>query len=304
MLQTDERQQSDRAYVCPQCKGELETGKDQLVCRPCGARYSILDEIPDFTLQDLSQSDSPIMRGVEQIDRLAPIYETKLWYPMVLKLYGGWKSPSLQEIARLFSTIVAPVEGQILDVACGPATYGRRMASPTKTVYGIDISMGMLRQGASYIERDRIPNVYLARARVEALPFRPAFFDGAVCGGSLHLFADTVAALREIGAVMKEDAPLAVMTFCAGERGILRFRRVRDRVEQDHGTHILELPELKGYLAEAGFTDFQPQVYGSLLVFSARRGGSPAPFPGAVVAAGAERCPCSGAHAGDPGGVV
>jgi len=58
--------------------------------------------------------------------------------------------------------------------------------------------MGMLRQGARYIECDRIPNVYVARGRVEALPFRPAFLDGAVCGGSLHLFADTVAALREI----------------------------------------------------------------------------------------------------------
>ena len=279
MLQTDERQQSDRTYtllacyVCPQCKGELETGKDQLVCPACSARYSILGGIPDFTFQDLSQSDHPVLRGVEQIDRLAPIYETKLWYPMVLKLYGGWKSPSLQEIARLLATIVAPAGGHILDVACGPATYGRRIASPTKTVYGIDISMGMLRQGAKYVERDRIPNVYLARARAEALPFRPAFLDGAVCGGSLHLFADTVAALREIGAAMREGAPLAVMTFCAGDGGILRFRRVREHVEQDHGTHVFELPELEGYLAEAGFTDFRPQAYGSLLVFSARRGG-------------------------------
>jgi ubiquinone/menaquinone biosynthesis C-methylase UbiE/uncharacterized protein YbaR (Trm112 family) len=279
MLQIDERQQSDRAdmplasYVCSQCKGELAIGEDELTCSACGVCYPIVDGIPDFIPQDLSQSDSPILRGVEQIDRLAPIYETKLWYPMVLKLYGGWKSPALQEIARLLATIVAPVEGRILDVACGPATYGRRIASPTKTVYGIDISMGMLRQGAKYVERDRIPNVYLARARVEALPFHPATFDGAVCGGSLHLFADTVAALHEIGAAMKEGAPLAVMTFCAGDGGILRFRRVRDHVEQDHGTRIFELPELEGYLAEAGFADFQPQTYGSLLVFSARRRG-------------------------------
>jgi len=74
MLQTDERLQSDRAYVplawyvCPQCKGELETGKDQLVCSACGARYAVLGGIPDFTFQDLSRSDHPILRGVEQID--------------------------------------------------------------------------------------------------------------------------------------------------------------------------------------------------------------------------------------------
>ncbi len=279
MLQVNERQQSDRAdtpwatYVCPACKGELAFGEDELTCPACGVCYPIVEGIPDFIPQDLSQSESPVLRGVAQIDRLAPIYETRFWYPLVLKLYGGWRSPSLHEIAHMLSEIVAPVQGQILDVACGPATYGRRIASPAKTVYGIDISMGMLRQGARYIERDQIPNVYLARAQVEALPFRPATFDGAICGGSLHLFADTVAALREVGVTMKEGAPLAVMTFWAGDRGILRFSWARAHIDEEHGAHVFELSELEGYLSEAGLTDFQPQTYGSLLVFSARRRG-------------------------------
>jgi SAM-dependent methyltransferase len=277
MLQIGERQQGDRTYtpltcyVCPQCKGELVIGEDEFTCPACSVCYPIVDGIPDFIPQDLSQSESPVLRGVAQIDRLAPIYETRLWYPLVLKLYGGWSSPSLQEIAHMLSEILASVHGRVLDVACGPATYGRRIASPAKTVFGIDVSMGMLRQGVAYIEREQIPNVYLARARVEALPFRPGTFDGVVCGGSLHLFADTVAALHEVGVTMKEGAPLAVMTFWAGDRGILRFSRIRAHVEGEHGVHVFELPELEGYLAEAGLTDFRPQAYGSLLVFGARR---------------------------------
>ena len=133
--------------------------------------------------------------------------------------------------------------------------------------------MGTLRQGMAYIEREGIPNVYLARAQVEALPFRPATFGGAVCGGSLHLFADTVAALREVGATLKTGAPLAVMTFWAGDRGVLRYPWVRAHIEEEHGAYIFELSALEGYLAEAGFDDFQPRTYGSLLVFSARRCG-------------------------------
>jgi ubiquinone/menaquinone biosynthesis C-methylase UbiE/uncharacterized protein YbaR (Trm112 family) len=262
------------AFVCPTCRGDLAIGEDELTCLRCGICYPISGGIPDFIVQDLAQSGNPILRGVAQIDRLAPIYETRLWYPLVLKLYGGWSSPGLHEIADMFSKILAPVQGRILDVACGPATYGRRIASPSRAVYGIDISMGMLRQGMAYLEREGIPQVYLARAQVEALPFRLATFDGAVCGGSLHLFADTVAALREVGMTMKEGAPLAVMTFWAGDRGVLRYPWIRTHIEEEHGAHVFELPQLERYLAEAGFAGFRPQTHGSLLVFSARRCGT------------------------------
>lgn len=125
--------------------------------------------------------------------------------------------------------------------------------------------MGMLRQGAAYVEQDHIPGVRFTRAKVEALPFPDALFDAAICSGSLHLFADTALALREIGRPMKAGAPLAVMTFVAGNRGILRFRWVREHVERDHGAHVFEISELKEYLAQAGCDGFRPQPSGSPL---------------------------------------
>jgi ubiquinone/menaquinone biosynthesis C-methylase UbiE len=41
----------------------------------------------------------------------------------------------------------------------------------------IDASMSMLRRLVRYVERDRIPNVHFARAKVEALPFPAGLFD-------------------------------------------------------------------------------------------------------------------------------
>jgi ubiquinone/menaquinone biosynthesis C-methylase UbiE len=98
---------------------------------------------------------------------------------------------------------VGSTGGVILDVACGPGTYGRRVASKSRTIYGIDASMSMLRRGVRYVERDHIPNVHFARAKVEALPFQGGLFDAAICAGSLNHFSDTVFALREIGRTMK-----------------------------------------------------------------------------------------------------
>ena len=205
------------------------------------------------------------------IDRMASIYESNLWYPVVMKLYGGFHSPSLLQLVSIVTQKVQSTKGRVLDIACGPGTYGRRIASPTKEVFGIDVSMGMLRQGAAYVAKEGIPNVHFARARVESLPFEDGLFDAVLCCGSLHLFADTLIALREMARVMKPAAILSVFTFAAGRGGILNFRRVREWSLKNHGLHVFELPEMDRYLTASGFEDFQPEISGSTLTFSARK---------------------------------
>ena len=87
----------------------------------------------------------------------------------------------------------------------------------------------MLRQGAAYAAAEGVANLHFARARVEALPFADARFDGAVCCGSLHLFADTVAALNEMARTMKPGAILASFTFTPGDGGLLKYPAFRRR---------------------------------------------------------------------------
>jgi ubiquinone/menaquinone biosynthesis C-methylase UbiE len=161
------------------------------------------------------------------------------------------------------------VKGRIVDVACGPGTFGRRLVTPSRMVYGIDISMGMLQQGLQFTQEEQIDKSHFARAQVECLPFGNKCFDGAICCGAFHLFADTLVALQEIGRTLKVGAPLAVFTFTAGDAGILRFRWIREHVRQDHGAHIFEIRELEGYLSKSGFKAFQPKIQGSVLTFSA-----------------------------------
>jgi ubiquinone/menaquinone biosynthesis C-methylase UbiE/uncharacterized protein YbaR (Trm112 family) len=256
-------------YVCPTCKGHLCQEDGALRCPACSQTYPIKEGIPDFIREELSQSKDPELRRMRFIDRMGRIYETKLWYPIVLNVFGGFHSPSLAQLVSIVSQMVQSTRGRVLDVACGPGTYGRRIASPSKEVFGIDVSMGMLRQGAIYTAKEGIPNVHFARARVEALPFESELFDATLCCGSLHLFKDTVIALREMARVMKPGAILAVFTFTAGRGGILKFRRVRERYRKDQGLHVFELPEMEQYLTASGFKDFQPEVAGSILTFSA-----------------------------------
>lgn len=257
-------------YVCPLCKHLLCQEYGLLRCSSCPKDYPIRDGIPDFILEELSKSADPVLHRMRFIDRMASIYETRLWYPIVMNLHGGFQSPSLAEIVRIMAQNIQSANGRVLDVACGPGTYGRRVASASKEVFGIDISMGMLRQGAAYTAKEGTP-MHFARARVEALPFQDRLFDATLCCGSLHLFADTVTALREMARVMKPEAILSVFTFTAGRGGILKFRGVREWSRRKHGLHVFELPEMELYLTAAGFKDFQPKVSGSILTYSARK---------------------------------
>ncbi len=258
-------------YVCPTCKRHLRQEKDSLCCAMCSREYAINQGIPEFLSEELWRSDDPVLRRMTAIDKMAGIYETKLWYPIVMAIYGGARSPSMAELIRKVCRDVEPASGAVLDVACGPGTFGRHVASASKPVFGIDVSRGMLRQGAANTAKEGVTNMHFARARVEALPFEARFFDAVICCGSLHLFADTSMALGELARVMKPGAILSVFTFTAGDGGILKYRRVREWSRKNHGLHVFELGELKRYLEDSGFEGFRPEVTGSVLQFSALR---------------------------------
>ncbi len=255
-------------YVCPQCKSKLDSRGTALVCPVCQHANPIVDGIPDFLVDDPERSSDPVLRSVGRIDRMARFYESKWWYPLVLNVYGGWHCTTLAKLVDILREIVEPVQGLILDVACGPGTYGRRVASENNIIYGIDISLGMLHQGVVYAAQEKIANIHFSRNRVESLPFADQLFDAAICSGSLHLFPNPVQALREINRVLKTAAPLAVMTFTPGDKGLFKHAWARKRV-QARGFHLFSLPEMERLLVESGFVDFQPKTFGSVLTFGA-----------------------------------
>ena len=108
-------------YVCPVCKLGLRQEEGALRCPTCSQAYPIIEGIPDFIREELSLSTDPVLRRMRFIDRMASIYETKLWYPMILKIYGGLHSPSLEQLIDTVSQKVQSTKGRLLDVACGPA---------------------------------------------------------------------------------------------------------------------------------------------------------------------------------------
>ena len=260
-------------YVCPRCRGRLVVeGGSRLLCGPCRLAYPIIGGIPDFILDNLAKSPHLILQRVKVFDWLARFYDWKPVYPFAVRVYAGWRV-SHARIMRLMVELVAGVKGLILDVACGPGTLGRRLAHRHREIYGIDMSWGMLREGAALATRERINTVHFARALAEALPFPDGCFEAALCGAALHLLADPLQGLVEISRTLKPGAPLAATTVMAGDHGLFKYRAFREHMDKSHGLHTFSLEELAQLTAQAGFQDFQPQVFGSLVAFRVRKQG-------------------------------
>jgi ubiquinone/menaquinone biosynthesis C-methylase UbiE/uncharacterized protein YbaR (Trm112 family) len=258
-------------YVCPACKHKLELSENVLRCGAGKINYPVVGGIPDFLLEDREQTLSPFMHSM--MTSIVRLYETPLWYVPILKLAGGKDAPSYGEVIRMMVTLMDVHHGMLLDAACGPGTWGRRLASPAMEVYGIDISWSMLRQGVRVADNQRINNIRFAHARVESLPFIDRQFDAAYCGGALHGFPDTVGSLREIGRTLKPGAPLVVLTFLNREQTLVRIRRSAEaRNDKLVKLHFFEVPELEQDLAQAGFEGFEPHIYGGVIIFRARKG--------------------------------
>jgi len=86
--------------VCPFCELRLSFSEVGYSCRSCQRTYSIRNGIPSFLTQTESQGENPMIRSVGRVDKLAKIYETRLWCPIVYHIYGGIGIPSTKEAVK------------------------------------------------------------------------------------------------------------------------------------------------------------------------------------------------------------
>lgn len=129
---------------------------------------------------------------------VAETYESKF----VPALFADW-APHVADMGDVTT-------GQsVLDVACGTGAVARAAAErvgPAGRVVGVDLNQAML----TVAERV-CPGIELRQADVSSLPFEQATFDVALCQMALMFFPDRVAALREMGRVVKPEGTVVIM---------------------------------------------------------------------------------------------
>lgn len=159
---------------------------------------------------------------------------------------------------------------RLLDVGCGTG-YARECLRGNKKLFeliGCDIAPAMLVQAAARREDSSHP-FYPVGADVHHLPFKDGFIDAVLFSLVMQWMYPGLAALREVGRVMKPGSYAVVTTF--GEMTLHELRSAFKKV--DDAPHVSEFAPLEAVIEWAGkggfevlntSTDFQQLYYGSV----------------------------------------
>jgi SAM-dependent methyltransferase len=130
---------------------------------------------------------------IRRFDAMAGSYdELEPWYE---HLYARLHAILGFELART----PAVARRRALDAGCGTGFQTALLAGAGYAAHGVDVAGAALA-----VARARLPAAGLARASVEALPYRDASFDAVVClGSTLSFVEDPARALAEMGRVLR-----------------------------------------------------------------------------------------------------
>ena len=121
---------------------------------------------------------------------------------------------SLPETVPVVSSLLADVDGVILDAGCGPhpaASIALAREPRPRTLVALDLSVGTVRLARARARADGAPILGVV-GDLEALPFRDGGVDAALSDDTIEHVPDDRAAIAELMRATRPGAPVVVAT--------------------------------------------------------------------------------------------
>ena len=99
----------------------------------------------------------------------------------------------------------------VLDVCCGPGTFGRAFAPLVARVVGVDFTPAMIAKARSIAGDAHLANVAFACGDGNALPFADGTFDLALCTYAFHHLPEPGRVLGQMARVVRKGGRVAVV---------------------------------------------------------------------------------------------
>jgi ubiquinone/menaquinone biosynthesis C-methylase UbiE len=185
---------------------------------------------------------------------LVQIYETRFW--RLSPVIAALAQISFEQEYQLIKT-AANLENasKVLDLACGPGLYARRLARDLGAglVFGLDVSLPMLRRASELTQIESLKNLILIHANALELPFEADEFDVINCGGALHLFPDPQHVLSEVHRVLKPGGRFTLAALRHGANPLGEHFSAARRLF--YGINSFTQHDLDARLRQAGFSE-------------------------------------------------
>lgn len=173
------------AMRCVHCSGPLRLGEACLSCVACGRQFSFANGVP-MLLDDQDSATQVGARHMEALFRFPSFYRLKF---NLLRILNPTDDLNVADFLR---------QKRIVDVGCGPFTYGYDVTLP-QSIVGLDLSPQFVR---AMSEHDPM-NLYVV-ANAKKIPFADKTFDTALLRFVIHhVPGNTAELLHEVARVTR-----------------------------------------------------------------------------------------------------
>lgn len=251
--------------VCPHCRSRLQEAAGSWSCTGCQRVYPVVDGFVDFSPEIRHQGGLGQL-GME-IPPLVSIYERHLRPNFVRSMGRNWDgalTPAREDDYLL--NHVQPVDGLVLDLACGAGRWTRTLVGKfgEDGVIGFDLSYASLRAS-----RAVIPNTLLVRGNALELPFADQTFGAINCSNSLQLIPNTPQVLKEVGRTLSPGGTFTCFTFRKSPPGA--YRAFQGTLERILSVRAFAVDDLRSWLDAANMELIDVSGPNLALLFTARR---------------------------------
>jgi ubiquinone/menaquinone biosynthesis C-methylase UbiE/uncharacterized protein YbaR (Trm112 family) len=206
--------------VCPTCRARLAlTAPARLACTGCGAAWPIERGLPRLYREATVRGSDRLMRLF--YDGLPSLHDPLTRHLLPLLQAGGTEAALRDGYMKridLAALTPSPDGGprRILEIGVGaganlPLVQRDLPPGVDAEIWGLDLSLGMLRQCERRLRRWTGPKVHLLAADAHALPFPDGAFDRVFHVGAMGSFRDGRRVLAEMARVARPGTPIVVV---------------------------------------------------------------------------------------------
>jgi SAM-dependent methyltransferase len=234
-------------------------------CTACQRQYPVINQFVDFSPEIKHQGGFGQL--VMELDFLVRFYESTGRPAFVRSMGQNWDGALTPEMEdNYLLEHVNPVDGMVLDLACGAGRWTRTLVQRygSHHVIGLDLSFASLRAC-----KTANPDISLVRGNAWTLPFANNTFGAINCPNSLQLIPDTPRVLREVGRTLKPGGTFTCFTFRRSPSAV--YRLLQGTVERVMSVRAFQMSDVERWLKAANMELMDVSGPNLTLLFTARK---------------------------------
>lgn len=176
-------------------------------------------------------------------------------YNKTSRIYDTGRAAHTETVEKLIRLLHIGNDSVILDMGCGTGNYTYALRRVVKSVVGIDLSIGMLKQA-----RVKFVSLPLVRGDVTSLPFASGIFNGAFAIQVLHHVKEKELFLTEAYRVLRKGTPIAIHACSHQQMRTFWFYHYFPKGLQVDLARMPDSKEIVSLLARVGFSDIGIEI--------------------------------------------